>query len=140
MFTFVSQYGPEFPPERDLHQHVNIFPVPEGPVEPGDEHVPAGHHDVPLAVDVLLLVGLHDVLLLHALESEGLQRIFLALDQLHSPEAAHAERCQDVEVVQVNVLELLGGFGDEVTRTFPFRLHHVIVNLPSQLLQVANKL
>lgn len=38
---------------------------------PGDEGVVDGHHDPLLRVDVLLLLRLHDVLLLEALEGEG---------------------------------------------------------------------
>ena len=74
-------------------------PHPECSVQPGDELVAAGHHDVPLTAHVscsawtraraattslpehvVLLVRLHDVLLLHALEGEGGGGVSLALE------------------------------------------------------------
>ena len=74
-------------------------PHPECSVEACDELVAAGHHDVPLTAHVscsawtrarvattslpehvVLLVRLHDVLLLHALEGEGGGGVSLALE------------------------------------------------------------
>ena len=40
---------------------------------------PARHHDVALVEDVVLLVRLHDVLLLHALQGERVQGVLSAL-------------------------------------------------------------
>ena len=37
---------------------------------PSDEDVPAGHHDVPLGEDMLLLLSLHYVLLLQTLQGK----------------------------------------------------------------------
>ena len=57
----------------------------------GYEDVSAGHEDVLLAEDVLLLLGLHDVLLLQTLEGVGHAGLLPALDQLHPPKPANTQ-------------------------------------------------
>ena len=58
---------------------------------PGYEVVSARHQDVLLTEDVLLLLGLHDVLLLQTLEGVGHAGLLPALDELHPPEPANTQ-------------------------------------------------
>ena len=85
---------------------------PAGPTDPAAELpcyevMSARHQDVFLTEHVLLLLSLHDVLLLQTLESVGHTRLLAALDQLHPPEPAHAQRGYHLQVVQLHVQLLL---------------------------------
>lgn len=116
---------------------------------PGDEGTPAGHHDVLLAVDVLLLERVDNVLLLEALEGEGERSVVGALDQFDAAEAADAQGGHHVQVGQSD----LSVFGDEldgdaaVARPAAHRARAgreaarlVVVRLPAQFAQIANQL
>ena len=72
---------------------------------PAYEVALAAHHDLLLAEDVLLLLRLHDVLLLQALQRERQRWVFGVLDEFDPSEPADTQRGDDVQVIQLDVLE-----------------------------------
>lgn len=72
---------------------------------PAEEGALAGHHDVFLVVGVLLLLLLHHVDLLEALEREGERLVRPVLHQLHAPEPAHAHSSHYLQVFQFHVFK-----------------------------------
>ena len=105
---------------------------------PGYEVVSARHQDVLLTEDVLLLLGLHDVLLLQTLEGVGHARLLATLDQLHPAKPAHTQRGDHLQVVQLHVQLLLRHL--DVLHHLLAVLHDVAVLLVPELREVADQL
>lgn len=72
---------------------------------PCDERTAAGHHNILLAEDVLLLQRVDNVLLLEALEGERLRPFVDILDQFDSPETANAQGCHHIQIAESYVAE-----------------------------------
>ena len=87
----ITEDRPEFAAKTSLHEHVDKLVITVRVVEAGDERTAARHHYVLLAINVLLLQGVDNVLLLEALESEGLRAVVRVLDQFHPTESANAQ-------------------------------------------------
>lgn len=79
---------------------------------PGDEGTPAGHHNVLLAVNVLLLECIDNVLFLEALESKSQGSIVGALDEFDASESTDAQRGNNIQIGESH----LSVFGDELRR------------------------
>ena len=70
--TSITKDRPQFAAKTSFHEHVDKLVITVRVVEAGDERTAARHHYVLLAINVLLLQCVDNVLLLEALEGEGL--------------------------------------------------------------------
>ena len=99
----VPQNGPQFATKATFHQHVKVFGVFEC-AEQFDHKVAVGLlHDLLLGHDVLLLPRLHNLTLFHLLEGVRSARIVADLHQFHPTEAAHSQRRDDTQLVELDV-------------------------------------
>ena len=69
---------------------------------PADEGTATAQHDALLAVHMFLLLSLHNMLLLEALESKRFVLVVYVLYQLHPAEPPNTKRCYYIQIIQTD--------------------------------------
>lgn len=64
----------------------------------------AGLHNILFAVDMLLLLGIHNMLFLQTLESERQTSVVDVLNQLDPSETAHSQGGYYIQIIQPNIV------------------------------------